>query len=60
MNIIDETYNGEKYKIIERKYNSYWFPENYDSDNEEAYAEELVNSYKKETESKTSENKNSK
>ena len=27
--MIDETYNGEKYPIIERKYNSYWFPENY-------------------------------
>ncbi len=39
MNIIDETYNGEKYPIIERKYNSYWFPENYNTDNEEAQAE---------------------
>lgn len=60
MNIIDETYNGEKYRIIERKYNSYWFPENYDPDNEEAYAEELADSYKKQHERKANENKNSK
>jgi len=60
MNIIDETYNGEKYPIIERKYNSYWFPENYNPDNEEAQAEELVNSYMNHDEIINNKNKNSK
>ncbi|HNR04572.1 MAG TPA: hypothetical protein PKU88_06785 [Bacillota bacterium] len=60
MNIIDETYNGEKYPIIERKYNSYWFPENYNPDNEEAQAEELVNSYMNHEEIINNKNKNSK
>ncbi|MEA4848651.1 MAG: hypothetical protein VB106_15590 [Clostridiaceae bacterium] len=56
MNIIDETYNGEKYPIIERKYNSYWFPENYDPDNEEAQAEGVINSYKEHRELKEHKN----
>jgi hypothetical protein len=60
MNIIDETYNGEKYPIIERKYNSYWFPENYDPDNEEAQAEELINSYMENRELKEHKNGDSK
>ncbi|HOS68748.1 MAG TPA: hypothetical protein PLG67_00265 [Bacillota bacterium] len=60
MNIIDETYNGEKYPIIERKYNSYWFPENYNPDNEEAQAEELVNSYMNHEDIINNKNKNSK
>jgi hypothetical protein len=60
MNIIDETYNGEKYPIIERKYNSYWFPENYNPDNEEAQAEELINSYMNHDEIINNKNKNSK
>lgn len=47
MNIIDETYNGEKYPIIERDYNAYFFPENFNPDNEEDQAERLANSYKK-------------
>ena len=58
MNIIDETYNGEKYPIIERKYNSYWFPENYNPDNEEAQAEELVSSYMERHELKVHKNGN--
>lgn len=45
MKIIDETYNGKKYPIIEREYNAYWFPENYNPDNEEAQAEGLIDSY---------------
>jgi len=32
-NIIDETYNGADYPIIEREYNAYYFPENYNPDN---------------------------
>ena len=60
MNIIDKTYNGEKYPIIERKYNSYWFPENYNPDNEEAQAEELINSYMNHDEIINNKNKNSK
>lgn len=60
MNIIDETYNGEKYRIIERKYNSYWFPENYDPDNEDAQTEELISSYMKNYEIKAYQNKDSK
>ena len=33
MEIIDSTYNGKKYPIIERDYNAYYFPDNYDPDN---------------------------
>jgi hypothetical protein len=43
--IIDETYNGKKYPIIEREYNAYYFPENYNPDNEEAQSEGLIDSY---------------
>jgi len=45
MRIIDETYNGEKYPIIEREYNAYYFPDNYNPDNEEDQAEGLVDSF---------------
>lgn len=45
MNIIDETYNGKKYPIIEREYNAYWFPDNYNPDNDEDQAEGLIDSY---------------
>lgn len=39
MKIIDSTYNGKKYPIIEREYNAYYFPDNYDPDNIEDQAE---------------------
>ncbi len=45
MNIIDDTYNGEKYPIIEREYNAYYFPDNYNPDNMEDQAEGLLTSY---------------
>jgi hypothetical protein len=45
MKIIDDTYNGEKYPIIEREYNAYYFPDNYNPDNIEDQAEGLVDSY---------------
>ena len=45
-NIIDETYNGDKYPIIERKHNAYFFPENFNPDNMEAYASTIIKSYK--------------
>ena len=44
MRIIDDTYNGAKYPIIEREYNAYYFPENYNPDNTEAQAEGLIDS----------------
>jgi hypothetical protein len=37
MKIIDDTYNGEKYPIIEREFNAYYFPDNYDPDNLEEF-----------------------
>jgi hypothetical protein len=42
MNIIDETYNGDKYPIIEREYNAYYFPDNYDPENMDAYIESQI------------------
>lgn len=33
MKIIDDTYNGAKYPIVERNYNAYYFPDNYNPDN---------------------------
>jgi hypothetical protein len=45
MRIIDDTYNGKKYPIIEREYNAYYFPDNFNPDNEEDQAEGLVDSY---------------
>ncbi len=42
MKIIDDTYNGAKYPIIERDYNAYYFPDNYDPDNIEQQAEGIV------------------
>ncbi len=46
MKIIDETYNGEKYPIIEREYNAYYFPDNYNPDNIKDQSEGLVESFK--------------
>ncbi|MFZ5352518.1 MAG: hypothetical protein ACOZCL_07280 [Bacillota bacterium] len=46
MKIIDDTYNGEKYPIIEREYNAYYFPDNYNPDNMEDQSEGLVTSFK--------------
>ena len=31
-NVIDDTYNGAKYPIIEREFNAYFFPDNYNPD----------------------------
>lgn len=45
MKIIDDTYNGAKFPIIEREYNAYYFPDNYDPDNIPAQAEGLADSY---------------
>lgn len=45
MKIIDDTYNGKKYPIIEREYNAYYFPDNYNPDNEAAQVEGLIDSY---------------
>lgn len=45
MRVIDETYNGNKYPIIEREYNAYYFPDNFDPDNEKDQAEGLFTSY---------------
>ncbi len=42
MKIIDDTYNGEKYPIVEREYNAYYFPDNYDPDNLEAQTAEIA------------------
>lgn len=47
-NIIDDTYNGAKYPIIERDYNAYYFPLNYNPDNIESLSEnEKVKIYDK-------------
>lgn len=40
-NIIDETYNGADYPIVEREYNAYYFPENYNPDNMEAQSKAI-------------------
>lgn len=45
MKVIDDTYNGKKYPIIKREYNAYYFPDNYNPDNEEVQAEGLIDSY---------------
>lgn len=45
MKIIDETYNGAKYPIIERHYNAYYFPDNYNPDNTEQNAADIVEAY---------------
>lgn len=42
MRIIDDTYNGEKFPIVEREYNAYYFPDNYDPDNLEAQSSEIA------------------
>lgn len=41
MKIIDDTYNGAEYPIIEREYNAYYFPDNYNPDNLEQQAESI-------------------
>ncbi len=43
MNIIDKTYNGHKYPIIERDYNAYFFPDNYDPENSDDYVQAQSN-----------------
>ena len=45
-NIIDETYNGADYPIVEREYNAYYFPENFNPDNMEAQSNAIENCVK--------------
>lgn len=45
-NIIDATYNGADYPIVEREYNAYYFPENYNPDNMEAQSNAIENCVK--------------
>ena len=45
MKIIDDTYNGAKYPIIEREYNAYYFPDNYNPDNMEQQADDIASCY---------------
>lgn len=45
-NIIDETYNGADYPIIEREYNAYYFPENFDPDNMDDQSKAIEDCYK--------------
>jgi hypothetical protein len=45
MRIIDETYNGAKYPIIEREYNAYYFPDNYNPDNIPQQADSVADAY---------------
>lgn len=52
-NIIDETYNGDKYPIIEREYNAYFFPENYNPDTMENQAEAIMKDRKEKQKKKT-------
>lgn len=52
-NIIDETYNGDKYPIIEREYNAYFFPENYNPDTMENQAEAIIKDKKEKQKKKT-------
>jgi hypothetical protein len=42
MKIIDDTYNGAKYPIVERNYNAYYFPDNYDPDNMEEQSDDIT------------------
>lgn len=42
MKIIDDTYNGAKYPIIERDYNAYYFPDNYNPDNMDHQADAIA------------------
>lgn len=51
--IIDETYNGDKYPIIEREYNAYFFPENYNPDTMENQAEAIMKDRKEKQKKKT-------
>lgn len=52
MRIIDDTYNGAKYPIIERQYNAYYFPDNYDPDNIPAQVEGLLDSLEEQQKTK--------
>ena len=52
MKIIDDTYNGAKYPIVEREYNAYYFPDNYNPDNTEQQAESVADAYDKHYETK--------
>jgi hypothetical protein len=45
MKIIDDTYNGAKYPIIEREYNAYYFPDNSNPDSETQQPESLIDAY---------------
>jgi hypothetical protein len=43
MRIIDDTYDGSKFPIVERNYNAYYFPDNYDPDNMEQQSDDIAN-----------------
>ena len=45
MKIIDDTYDGSKFPIIEREYNAYYFPDNSNPDSETQQPESLVDAY---------------
>ena len=42
MNIIDDTYNGDKYPIVERHYNAYYFPDNFDPDEISSRTDKII------------------
>lgn len=46
-NILDETYNGDKYPIIKREYNANFFPENYNPDAMNNQTEAIMKDNKK-------------
>ena len=45
MKIIDDTYNGAKYPIVEREFNAYYFPENYNPDNSLQQVDDIKECY---------------
>jgi hypothetical protein len=45
MKIIDDTYDGSKFPIVEREYNAYYFPENYNPDNTIQQVDDLTECY---------------
>lgn len=42
MRIIDDTYDGSKFPIVERDYNAYYFPDNYNPDNVDQQADGIM------------------
>lgn len=60
MKIIDDTYNGAKFPIVEREYNAYYFPDNYNPDNIEQQIESTANCNEEHCEVKVHHNANPK